>query len=876
MNGNKLVIIDGNSLLFRAYYATAYAGTDTIMRTKTGQPTNAIFAFANMITKLLQGLNKGDGIFVGFDTDSQTFRKEQFADYKANRKPCPEELASQFPLSREMLEALGIKHFEMHGVEADDICGTVAKAAEAEGYKVEIYTSDKDYLQLVTPLITVNLIKRGLSDLAAITPEKMKEEFGFEPNQIIDFKGLRGDSSDNLPGIPGIGDKGATKLIQEHGSFDAIVLAAKNGLIKGKTGQAIIDNEAMGRECYALAQMKLDVELPFDVNSLVYRGFDYEKASQFAIKCELKSFRSRLPMSFKKDAKGKSAPKPLRISSFAGISLPSRIGISLDVDEGAYNQADIHGISIATEEAAYYESVSDMAHDEALQAILVDPKIKKNAFDGKKIAVGLHRLGLAIEGIAFDILLAAYLLDSSITNSPAVVFSSFGVDVSSSSPIQGDLFAEAPDESESEAKIAYYALTLEEEARKKLEEDGSLSLYENIEFPLSKVLAGMEIEGFPLQKDELLDIGESFRVKRDALEKEIIELVGHPFNVASPKQVAVILYDELNLRGPRSRSTSVEVLRDLASHHPVVPLILEHRKYAKLVSTYIDGLLPHIQADGKIHTCFNQAQTSTGRLSSSNPNLQNISTRDEESKLIRKAFHYFDPKIKILSFDYHQIELRVLAALSGCQAYIDVFKSGLDLHSETARKIFGIMPGSEVPHELRRKAKAINFAIIYGTTPFGLSEQIQGSVQEAEAVIKGFYRAYPEIASYLASIISNVEKQGYVATMFGRRRYLRDIQDGNYIKREAAKRAALNAPVQGTAADLIKMAMLQVDKLLKDGQYRSKMVLQIHDELLFAIEEDELEDLMPKLQAAMESVYELPVKLAVEGSVGSSWYEAKD
>ena len=386
----------------------------------------------------------------------------------------------------------------------------------------------------------------------------------------------------------------------------------------------------------------------------------------------------------------------------------------------------------------------------------------------------------------------------------------------------------------------------------------------------------MEIEGFPLDPDELSRIGAGFRAKRDALESEIFAMAGHPFNIASPKQVASVLYDELGLKGPKNRSTSVEELRFLSSSHPLVGKILEYRKYAKLVGTYIDGLLPHRQKDGKIHTCFNQAQTTTGRLSSSNPNLQNISTRDEESKEIRKAFHYADPSKKILSLDYSQIELRVLASLSHCQSYIDVFRSGRDVHSETARKIFGVPEGEEVPHELRRKAKAINFAIIYGTTAFGLAEQMGGTPQEASKVIASFYAAYPEIGDYLSATLEEGEKKGYVTTMLGRRRYLPELKDANYVKREAAKRAALNAPVQGSAADLIKMAMIRVDRVLKDGHFKSKMVLQIHDESLFCLEKDEEERLVPLLRSAMENAVPLSVPLTVEGESGDSWFDAKD
>ena len=872
-NSKHMLVIDGNSLLFRAFYATYYGDPSSIMRTSAGIPSNAIFAFSNMLAKLLNSLEEGGSLFLAFDTDSQTFRKEEFASYKANRKPAPEELCAQFGPARELVKALGIPFHEQHGIEADDLAGTVSRLAENAGYRVDVYTSDKDYLQLVTDRVTVHLLKKGLSDLEEVTPSSMVEHYGFSPRQIIDYKGLRGDSSDNLPGIPGIGEKTATKLIQTYGSFDAIIDAAKAGTIKGKLGENIVKNEEIGRLCHSLATMKLDCALPFGLDDLVYRGYDAGKVSHFASEFELKTLLSRLPKRFRYagDAGQVVLPPLQKIRTLEGIALPAKVGLSLDLEENVYNEAEVQGIGIATKEARYYLDRDALRSDAALKRMLEDPTIEKTVYDGKKIRVGLSRLGIDFQGITFDLLLAGYLLDSSLTGNASILFSSFGVSLPEK---EGGLLAEGnPEETSAEA---FYAYVLEKEARNKLETCGATSLLSDLEIPLSIILADMEIEGFPLDPDELSRIGAGFRAKRDALESEIFAMAGHPFNIASPKQVASVLYDELGLKGPKNRSTSVEELRFLSSSHPLVGKILEYRKYAKLVGTYIDGLLPHRQKDGKIHTCFNQAQTTTGRLSSSNPNLQNISTRDEESKEIRKAFHYADPSKKILSLDYSQIELRVLASLSHCQSYIDVFRSGRDVHSETARKIFGVPEGEEVPHELRRKAKAINFAIIYGTTAFGLAEQMGGTPQEASKVIASFYAAYPEIGDYLSATLEEGEKKGYVTTMLGRRRYLPELKDANYVKREAAKRAALNAPVQGSAADLIKMAMIRVDRVLKDGHFKSKMVLQIHDELLFCLEKDEEERLVPLLRSAMENAVPLSVPLTVEGESGDSWFDAKD
>lgn len=863
-NKKHLYVIDGNSLLFRAYFATSYGGPGEIMRTSGGIPTNAIFAFSNMILKILSSFKGGESIFVAFDCDSKTFRKEEFQDYKANRKPTPEDLIAQFPISRELLHALGICHYEEHGVEADDLCGTVAKLAAKEGYQVDVYTSDKDYLQLVDSSITVNLLKTGLSNMNPITPEEMVKQFGFSPKQIIDFKGLRGDSSDNLPGIKGIGDKGATALIQTYGSFQKIVEAAKEGLIKGKTGEKIIEGEAMGRMCYELATIKTDCALPFRLDDLLYEGYDQSRCEEFAKKYELRSFLGKLPLSFRKGAK-EVCPKAEKVPSFQGIPFPENIGVALDLDEASPHESPVLGIAVFTGGGLYYEEASDMVKDAALKKALLDEKIRKSAFDSKLLEVGLTRLGVRSSLPSSDLLLEAYLLDSSCGDALSAA-AYFGVQLEDEAP---DLLS--PCREKRTATLAYLALRKEGEARKGLESNSSYALYQSVELPLAHILAKMELEGFPAHKEILLEIGRDFREKEKRAEQDTYSLAGHPFNIASPKQVGEVLFTEMNLPHSRSLSTSAETLTYLSKQAPICASILEYRKYAKLLGTYVDGLLPHIGEDGKIHSCFNQTLTSTGRLSSSNPNLQNISARDEEGKQVRKAFYYDDPDTYLLSLDYHQIELRILAALSGCKAYQEVFAENRDLHEETARRIFG-----QVNPELRRRAKAINFAIIYGTTPFGLAEQIGCTPKEASAVIEAFYQAYPEIKEYLNHIIEQVQRKGYVETMMGRRRYLKDITDPSYMKREAAKRAALNAPVQGSAADLIKAAMIKIDAFLKEGGYQTKMVLQIHDELLFAGKREELEELTPKLSSLMTDSFSLPVKLTVEASMGKTWYEAKD
>lgn len=863
----KITIIDGNSLLFRSFYATYY-GEGPIMSTKDGTPTNAIFAFANMLSKILSSLKEGDSIFVGFDADSHTFRKEEYKDYKANRKPCPPELVPQFSISRELCKVLGILCYEEHGIEADDICGSVAKLASKNGYEVQMYTSDKDYLQLIDEHISINLLKKGLSDINLVTNENMVEKFSFSPKQIIDFKGLRGDASDNLPGIPSVGDKTAVKLINEYGSLEKILEVAPTQ--KGKVWENIVKYAEQGRECYKLATIITDAKLPFGLDELIYKGYAFEEVADFARKYELKQLLSRLPSLWKVSAKLQDELVFNKVNSFEDIDINEEIGFALDMDYSSYHDAEVYGLAIANENKVYYESKNDFLKDKKLIGILENPEIKKSLYDGKGSIYALNKLGLKIEGITNDILLASYLLDSSLTGNPNLVFSSFGVDISDN---EEDLSLFSLGKEKGTMKMAYYSLSLEEKYAKNLKAIDAYSLYSDIEMPLSKILAKMEIEGFPLHQEVLNKFRISFEEKKSQYQKEIYSYSKKEFNVNSSKQVADILYNELKLPNLKKDSTSVEALSEIEKTHPIVPAILNYRKYAKLLSTYIDGLVPYIKEDNKIHSYFNQAQTSTGRLSSSSPNLQNISARDEEGRQIREAFYYDDPNIVLLSLDYHQIELRILAALSNCPAYIEVFNSNRDVHSETAKKIFHTDVDDS---SLRRKAKAINFAIIYGTTVFGLSQQIGSSLQEAKNVIESFYDTYPEVKNYLDLISHNAEKQGYVTTMFGRRRYLREINDPSYVKREAAKRAALNAPVQGSAADLIKIAMVKIDEFLSSSDLKTKMVLQIHDELIFSVPKEELDFVKDKISEIMTNAISLPVKLTVEAGFGHTWYDAKD
>lgn len=865
----KITIIDGNSLFFRAYYATAYPGVE-IMRSQDGTPTNAIFAFSNMMNKILSDIKEGEAIFVAFDTGKPTFRKKELETYKANRKPAPEDLVKQFPLSREFLKALGVYQFEEEGYEGDDIAGTVAKLAESKGYEVHVYTSDRDFLQLVDENISIHILKKGLSDVAIMTPDKVREEWGFDPIKIIDYKGLRGDSSDNLPGIQGVGEKTAVKLIQEYGDFDTIVANADN--IKGKIGQAIKENADIGRLSRDLAIILTDLELPFTIEDLTYQGYDFQSINEFCQRYGLKQFISKVTPKWKKKEINELVDfNPVVVNSLKDFPRPNSLGIAVDYSDDDYTNAEVFGVALDFDNHHLYIHLEDLLKDEYALSILQDKTISKHCYDYKAIKVALAFKGIQIDGCVFDLLLASYLLDSSIRNNPDVVMNLFGVDLASQKDDEMSLFSQ--ENVERTAKIAYFSRVLENKVRKELAEIDALKLYESLEIPLSSTLAEMEIEGFPLDKQTLESFGVEFKKKIDALTLEIYDLAGEKFNIASPKQIGVILFEKLGLKGNKKGSTSVEHLKELIDEHPIVPKILEYRKYAKLLSTYVDGLKGHIHSDGKIHAKFNQALTATGRLSSSDPNLQNISIRDEEGKMIRKAFYYPDHKFEILSLDYSQIELRVLASLSGCKGLMDIFNSGEDIHSATAKKVFNL---SEEPTSAqRRKAKTVNFGIVYGISDWGLADQLEISVYEARDIISSFYNSFPEIATFFQNIVNNALKDGYVSTLMGRRRYLRELHDSNYQTREFAKRAAMNAPIQGTAADLIKTAMNKVQAKMKEEGFVSKMVLQIHDELIFKVVPNEKDRLYKLVKETMENALQLDVPLEVDGGFGLDWYSAK-
>lgn len=846
----RFIIIDGNSLLFRAYYATAYAGVDKIMRTKSGIPTNAIFAFANMMVRILNDLNEDDHLFVAFDTGEKTFRHEEYEDYKAGRKAVPEELITQFPIAREFLDALSIPHAELVGYEADDLAGTLAHKAEKEGFKVELFTSDQDYLQLVSDNINVKLIRRGLSDVLTLDPETLYETFGYHPHQATDYKGLLGDPSDNLKGIPGVGKITAQRLLKEYGSLEAIIEASPN--INGKLGENIREYADLARTSKRLATLITDIPHNLALDTYHYAGYDASLVQAFSAKYEMRQFINNLNYSTKKNTEVKveviknyNEIKEKKIKDFS---------FYLTSSDGPYYRATPLLLYLGIGKNVYVIDFDNFKKDQSLLRLFADETITKYSYDIKRAIVILNNFNININGPLNDALILTYVYDTNISANIQSFLLSYGVSASN----------------EEELLLPILVFNLQDVYKKgldKLANEGLLDVYQTIEKPLTNVLAKMEIEGFPVKEDKLLEIGDEYKAILEDLTAKIYAQAGHEFNINSPQQVATVLFDELGLKMIKKRSTAIDVLTRLENKHPIIPLLIEYRKYQKIVTTYIDGFVTHIYEDGKVHSSFNQATTSTGRLSSNDPNLQNISIRNEEGRELRKAFHAGDKLV--LAIDYSQIELRLLACIANVPSLIKVFNEGHDIHNETAARLFPL----EDLDFARRKAKAVNFGIVYGISDFGLSEQLDITIGEGRSIIQSFFNAYPEIWTYRQNIINELQNKGYVTTLTGRKRYIPQINDPNYQTREFAKRAAMNAPIQGSAADLIKLAMIKVDAFLSENNYKTKLISQVHDELIFALEESE-KHIVDDIVSIMENVFDLPLKLKAEVLIGKDWFTA--
>ncbi|WP_295567832.1 DNA polymerase I [uncultured Holdemanella sp.] len=856
----KLLLLDGNSMLFRAYYATLYTHR---MTTSNGIPTNAVYGFVMMLNKAID-IIEPDEILVAWDAGKPTFRHKQFQAYKGTRKPLDEELIVQFPIVREYLDAAGIKRYEQEGYEADDIIGSMAKCCK--DVQTTILTSDRDLLQLIDSSTHVLLMKKGLSEMDLMDEQNLLDTYGITPSQVIEMKGLMGDTADNIPGVAGVGEKTALRLLNQYSTVKNVY--AHIDEVKGKLKEKLEkdkDNAFMSLE---LATIYTKMELPFELEDCEFSGIQ-EDVNGFYEKYEMRSLINRT-----KQAKDEKWPLK-EMNHFDSID-EDDVMIMPVCSQESYLDQKLYGFMLPINKTIYYISVENALEDANFKKILETKKI--STWDTKEMMHLLYRYGFKWNVFSDDLHIAGFLLNSTATDSDAVI-EALHITLPESFHDVSKKTKEEPAYSVTREKAIYHSLTQQlyekrSEIRSSLKEQNVISLYEDIEMPLARVLFSMEQEGISIQESFLDEYGSILNQKLDERAQQIYGYAGMIFNINSPKQLANVLFDELNLSGGgKKRSTSADVLEKLRGKHPIIEDILEYRKIAKVSSTYVDGLKKHIRSDEKIHTCFNQTMTQTGRLSSSDPNLQNISIRDELGKEIRKAF-VAQEGYHLLSADYSQIELRMLAHMADEDHMIKAFNEGLDIHTKTATLIFGCTP-EEVDEKKRRIAKTVNFGIVYGQTEFGLSSQLNITRKEAGEFMKMYFDSYPKIHQYMNQLIDFCKENGYVETLFHRRREIPEINDKNFMTREFGKRAAMNAPIQGSAADLIKIAMLKMDKALKEAGVQSKMLLQIHDELIFLVPDEELELMQKLVKNTMESAMELKVPLKASISVGKTWYEAK-
>ena len=855
----KMLLVDGNSMLFRAFYATIYGQP---MKTSKGIPTNAIYGFYRMFEKAIQ-LVQPETILVAFDTGRVSFRTELYQEYKGTRKEPPEELKVQFPLIRQLLDAMHVARYEQEGVEADDIIGSMVQ--KYPDWDINILSSDKDLLQLIDPTTSVWLMKKGISEIVEMDEKSFQEEYGLVPKQIIDLKALMGDASDNIPGVPGIGEKTALKLIKEYQSVENLYQHTED--LKGKQKETIENNKEIAFLSKILATIKCDVEIPLHLDELNYQSsgkdlFDFFKL--YEMNSLLKYFEMPTETVEKKETTAH------KVADISNDLLEGKIAVYFDGDSYAYG-GKLFGIAFSNGQKSEYISLEEVMNNIKIQNWLSDGE-ECYVYDLKGARHLLQKANLAWHKQGIDIMLAEFLVDTNITDWNKLWEKRLLSTQDESKKIYRT-------EIDVELQLshacgrAYDTYKLSQTIFEELKEKELIDLYYNVELPLAETLFLMENEGVFINQDVLNRIATNTMEKMESISAEIYSYTKEPFNLNSPKQLAEILFDELELPNVKKRSTAVEVLEKLITAHPIISLIMEYRKHQKLYSTYAEGLKKYISIDGKIHTNYRQTVTQTGRLSSIDPNLQNISVREEAGREIRKAFVSSADHV-LLSSDYSQIELRVLADMAREEKLMNAFRHDLDIHTQTAMEIFNVT-SEQVDANMRRQAKAVNFGIVYGISDFGLAEQIGCSRKEAQEFIERYFDSYPNIKTYMDEQIAYCQENGYVLTMLKRRREIPEIQDSNYMIREFGKRAAMNAPIQGTAADLIKIAMLNTQRRILEEKLNTKMILQVHDELVFDVPLNELEKIIQLVQEEMTQALILEVPLKVEIHYGENWFEAK-
>lgn len=878
---DKIILLDGNSLSYRAFYAMP------ALKNKKGLYTNSVYGFTLMLERILED-TKPKYALVAFDKGKETFRHKSYEAYKGTRDKTPTELVEQFGYVRELIESYGIKYEEHLDYEADDIIGSYAKIAEKAGLEVIIVSGDKDLTQLASDNITVYYTKRGVTEIDYYTPEFINEKYGLTPQQIVDMKGLMGDKSDNIPGIPGVGEKTAIKLLTEYENVENVLENIDN-----ISGKKLKERLTEGKEdailSKKLATIFTDVPVDNKIEDLTFKE-DREKKKELFEKLEFVSFLRKLSQENSAADESETETKEEKIKKDIEIQIADKdtklnfkkSSLHIECYTEDYQNSDVLGVSVYVGDTAYIFSEENF-FDNKYAIEYLQSQEEKTVYDIKKIIYIAKKNNKKINGNVFDIKIANYLIDvTSKSEIDKIVFNYLGEIISSNEEIYGKGAKRSLPTQEVLnsyiAKIAASILEVKPLMIKSLEEENMLDLYKNIEIKVARVLANMEFEGIHVSKKALDEMSHEFDERIKVLEGSIYTLAGSEFNIASPKQLGVVLFEDLGLpvvkKTKTGYSTAVEVLEQLQYKHDIIPLIMEYRTLTKLNSTYAKGLVKDITREGKIHTRYEQTLTQTGRLSSVNPNLQNIPTRIEEGKKIRKAFIPASNDRVILSIDYSQIELRVLAHIAQDKGMIDAFKHDVDIHTKTASDVNGV-PLDEVTPTMRREAKAVNFGIVYGISDFGLSNNLGITRKRAKEFIEKYLETFKGVDKYMTDIVKFAKEHGYVETLYNRRRSLPEINAKNKIIANLNARIAMNTPIQGTAADIIKIAMISAYNYIEESKVDAKLLLQVHDELIFDVSKDILEEFTDKMVAIMEEAANLDVKLKAEASSGPSWYEAK-
>ena len=857
----KIVLVDGNNLLFRSYYATAYTGN--IMRNKEGFPTNGVYGFVNMINKIIYD-EKPEYMMVAFDI-GKTFRHEKYERYKDGRRETPDDLKVQFPVAKKILTAMGIKYLECAGYEADDIIGTISMWCEKDPeYEALIVSSDKDLLQLISDETVVKLLKT--KDYIWMDKKTFNDTYGFDPIHMIDLKALMGDSSDNIPGVKGIGEKGAIKLVSEYKTIDNIYENIDK--IKGATQIKLIDGKEDAYYSKDLVTIYREVPLDITFDDLLYKGENADELIDIYNDLGFYSLLRKINISEVKKKEDRKEEFKI-ISDINDVKISEDTSIYLDTTIGNYHDAEILGIALYNSTLSCYIPYDIFKNNTSI----LDTDYNLSTYDYKKLIVVFNKYGIKVPNINFDTMISAYLLNYDTKDDICYLANKLNIYIPSYDKKEVVTTEEAARRAILKARFIY---NTKDKLYEDMKREDNIYLFESIEMPLAKVLAKMETTGIRVDKKVLEEMGTEIKIKLEILTRDIYNYAGEEFNINSPKQLGEILFDKLKLPGAKKNkngyATDIDVLKKL-TEYPIINKILEYRALAKLYSTYIDGIISTIREDGKIHTIYTQTLTRTGRLSSIEPNLQNIPMRSEYGRLIRKAFIPEDNSV-ILSSDYSQIELRVFAHLSGVNDLINAFKEGVDIHTKTAMDIFKV-PMEGVTKNMRRQAKAVNFGILYGISSYGLAEDIGIPVKEAKEFINKYFETYPGVKDYMDKEIDEAKRNGYVKTIMNRKRVIEELKSSNYMVRSMGERMALNTPVQGSASDILKKAMVEINNIFEKENIKSKMLLQVHDELIFNVYNDEIDKVKDIVYNTMTKVFELKVPLDVDIELGNNWYEAK-